>query len=402
MTLRGARLLQTADVIVHDRLVDSRVLELARPEARIVDVGKAPGAARHTQEEINRLLIALVQEYRQVVRLKGGDPFIFGRGQEERDALLQAGCAVEVVPGVSSVTGVPTVAGVPLTHRDIASDFAVITGHYARDKTYGRSNWDALARMDTLVILMGMRTAPVIQDALLAAGKPPDTPALIVSWGSWPNQQVQQTDLAHLTATIQQQQLSHPALIVLGDVVHYGQAQSIGNEEWELPVVVPALADQSLREAGLYPLTLTNLQERKVLVVGGGPVGERKCLRLLEAGAQVHLCCPTATPRLDSLAARRALVWHHKYYEPADMADVSLVFAATNDRQVNRQIALDAAARGLLCNVATASDGGHFRVPALTMAEDCVVAVTSRSGNPRVAQQLRDQIQALLRNTAEV
>ncbi len=400
ITLRGARLLQKADVVVHDRLVDPQVLALTRAGARIIDVGKTPGDRCRTQDDINRLLVELVQAGNQVVRLKGGDPFIFGRGQEERDALQQAGCAVEIVPGVSSVTGVPAVAGVPLTHRDVASDFAVITGHFARDKSQQRANWDALARMDTLVVLMGVGAAPEIQAALLDAGRSPTTPALVISRGSWADQAIRQTDLAHLATTIQTARLSNPALIILGDVVHFQEVQpEDGNraQEAEAPSVV-ARRDEEHRSQGegLYPLTLTRLRGRKVLVVGGGPVGTRKCRRLLAAGARVVLCSPTLTPELEDLAVHGEITWHRRHYQTEDLTGILLVFAATNDHGVNAQIARDAAAHNILCNVATDSRGGDFRVPALTWTEDCLVAVTSFAGDPRTAQQVRDAIRTWL------
>lgn len=399
ITLRGARLLQKADVIVHDRLVDPRILDLARSGARILDAGKTPGATRNAQDEINQLLISLVEEGHQVVRLKGGDPFIFGRGQEERDALQQAGCAVEVVPGVSSATGVPALAGVPLTHREVASDFAVITGHYAQDKTQERTNWDALARMDTLVVLMGVGAAPEIQAKLLEAGMLPETPALIISRGSWANQQVRQTELSHLAETIRREQLPNPALILLGDVVHYREEPAPGHAELPRSASTPHAKGQgvqNLEAEGLYPLTLTKLGGMQVLVVGGGPVGARKCLRLLAAGAQVTLCSPTLTPELEDLATRGVFVWHGRNYQPGDVEGSQLVFAATNDPEVNGQIAQEATARGVLCNVATDSGGGDFRVPAVTLVEDCLVAVTSFAGNPRTAQHMRDRIKAFL------
>ncbi len=392
ITLRGARLLQQADVIVHDRLVDSRLLKLAPSETRILDVGKGPGEKKYAQEEINQMLISLVQAGKQVVRLKGGDPFIFGRGQEERDALAQAGCEVEVVPGVSSATGVPTAAGIPLTHRDIASDFAVITGRFAQGKTHRRSNWESLVDLDTLVVLMGMGAASEVQAGMLEAGKSPETPAVIVSQGTWSEQQVWNTDLAHLAETVATNPIPGPSIIILGDVVKFRLDQSAHETIRESPPFNDWESPPRLEKGSFYPLTLTRLQGRRILVVGGGPVGERKCKRLVATGAKITLCSPTLTPNLEDMANRDVITWRRRNYHPRDLENSSLVFAATNDPELNEQIAQDATAEGVFCNVATSSDGGDFTVPALVQVGDSIVAVTSFAGKPRTAQKVRDRI----------
>lgn len=399
ITVRGCRLLRIADVIVHDRLVHPALLRHARTDARIVNAGKQPGQQGRSQDAISRLLVTLVQAGNIVVRLKGGDPFVFGRGGEECRALQEAGCPVEVVPGVSSATGVPTALGLPLTQRHVASDFAVITGHCARDASVQRTNWDALARMDTLVVLMGLNAVQMIQDRLLAAGKDPDTPALICSQGTWPEQRAVCTTLAQLAAAVRAEGLPGPGLMVIGPVVHYWQEHLAGQMDTEPGEVQSGTAVAGLPgNTDVYPLTLTRIRERKVLVAGGGPVGERKCRRLVAAGARVVLCSPALTPGLQEMVARESLHWHARRYQTGDLEGVCLAFAATNDPEVNRGIARDAAARNILCNVATDADGGDFRVPAVTCTEQGIIAVSSFAGNPRIAQRLRNQIQILLQS----
>ena len=174
LTRRGAQLLSRADVVLHDRLVSSAVLDLAPPTARLIDVGKDPdtpdgGSGR--QDEIDRLLVAHGRESAVVVRLKGGDPFLFGRGGEEIEVLAEAGIPWEVVPGVTSAFGVPAAVGIPVTQRGLASSVTVVTGRVGEVAGAGGPDWEALARVGgTLVILMGMTTRAAIADALVARG----------------------------------------------------------------------------------------------------------------------------------------------------------------------------------------------------------------------------------------
>ncbi len=173
LTRRGAELLSRAEVVLYDRLVSPGVLDLAPAEALLIDVGKDPGGQQARQDEIGRLLVEHGHRARVVVRLKGGDPFVFGRGGEEVDALAKAGVAWEVVPGVSSAFAVPAALGVPVTHRGVASSVTVVTGRVG-DAGTGAPDWEALARAGgTLVILMGMTTRRAIAEALVRGGRAP-------------------------------------------------------------------------------------------------------------------------------------------------------------------------------------------------------------------------------------
>jgi len=220
MTVRGLALLRRADVIVYDRLVDPRLLDEARPDAIRVFVGKSAG--RHTlpQAEINALLVRHAQCGRRVVRLKGGDPFVFGRGGEEAEALAAAGIPYEIVPGVSSAVAVPAYAGIPVTHRGTASSFAVVTGHEDESKDEDAVDWARLATaVDTLVVLMGTRSLPRIAAALLAAGRAPDTSVALVRWGTTNAQETVVGRLDGIVALADMVRLAPPVVIVIGDVV---------------------------------------------------------------------------------------------------------------------------------------------------------------------------------------
>ncbi|HXD97843.1 MAG TPA: uroporphyrinogen-III C-methyltransferase [Candidatus Acidoferrum sp.] len=220
MTVRGLALLRRAEVVIHDRLVDPRLLEEAPVDALRIFAGKASGAHVLSQERINALLVAHARRGRRVVRLKGGDPFVFGRGGEEASALAAAGIPFEVVPGVSSAVAVPAYAGVPVTHRGIASSFAVVTGHEDEDKTDESVDWARLATaVDTLVILMGALSLPRIAHALLAAGRRADTPVALIRWGTTDAQETIVGRLDEIAALADAVRLAPPVVIVVGDVV---------------------------------------------------------------------------------------------------------------------------------------------------------------------------------------
>jgi uroporphyrinogen III methyltransferase/synthase len=215
LTRRGAELLGRADVVVHDRLSAVELLDLAPPAAERIDVGKAPDHHRVAQADINRLLVERGSRGQTVVRLKGGDPFVFARGSEEAQALADAGVAYEVVPGITSALAVPASAGIPVTQRFSSTSFTVVTGHEDPSSGDGSVDWTALARVGgTLVILMGVGRWPAIADRLLAAGLAPDTPAAAVRWGTRPEQHTTRATVA----TLADHPLEAPSVIVVGDV----------------------------------------------------------------------------------------------------------------------------------------------------------------------------------------
>jgi uroporphyrinogen III methyltransferase / synthase len=214
ITVRGAELLGRADIVVYDRLSASALLDLAPPRAELVNVGKTPGRVSRTQSEICALLVEHGRVGREVVRLKGGDPFVFARGGEEAQALLDAGVDFEIVPGVSAAIAAPAYAGVPVTMRYSSTSFTVVTGHEDPDKT-AELDWDAVARVGgTIVVLMGVGRLEKITRRLLAAGLAPDTPVAAIRWGSRPSQQTVRATLA----TIADHVLEPPTTIVIGAV----------------------------------------------------------------------------------------------------------------------------------------------------------------------------------------
>jgi uroporphyrin-III C-methyltransferase/precorrin-2 dehydrogenase/sirohydrochlorin ferrochelatase len=217
ITVKGRRLLAKADVVVADRLGPGILLDELRPETELIDVAKLPYGPAAAQEEINRLLIDRARAGKMVVRLKGGDPFVFGRGGEEVQACAAAGIPVTVVPGISSSIAVPGVAGIPVTHRGVAHEFTVVTGHLVPGAPGSLVNWGALAQLrGTLVILMGLKNLSSIVDTLIAHGRDPRTPAAIVQEGTTQHQHLVPATLATLPAM--SQGIRPPAIIVVGDV----------------------------------------------------------------------------------------------------------------------------------------------------------------------------------------
>ena len=218
LTLKAARLLAAADAIVHDHLIGDGILELARPDARRIYVGKQRSNHVLPQAEISALLVDLARQGLSVLRLKGGDPFIFGRGGEELETLAAAGIPFEVVPGVTAAAGCAAYAGFPLTHRDHAQALVFVTGHRKGGGVH--LDWQALARPgQTLVFYMGVGGVEEICQQLIKHGLPADTPAAVVRRGTLPDQQSLFTRLADLPARIRQADIHPPALLVIGSVV---------------------------------------------------------------------------------------------------------------------------------------------------------------------------------------
>lgn len=225
LTRAGADVLSRADVIVYDRLADPTLLGLARPDAERIYVGKASSQHTLTQDEINAVLVAQATQGQSVCRLKGGDPFVFGRGGEEAAYLRTHGVPFIVIPGVTSSIAVPAYAGIPVTDRSCASSFAVITGHEEADKPASSLDWAGIAHgANTLVFLMGLANLPTIAEQLIAHGRPASTPAASIQQGTTPRQRVVSGTLADIAQRVQEAGLRSPVITVVGEVVRLRDA----------------------------------------------------------------------------------------------------------------------------------------------------------------------------------
>jgi len=220
LTVKGLRCLQRADVVVYDYHVNAQVLNYVSQRAEFVYAGKRGGHHDMSQDEINRALVKRAKEGKIVCRLKGGDPFVFGRGGEEAEALAAEGIDFEVVPGVSSVIAAPASAGIPLTHRGYSSSFAVVTGSEATTKNGSSIPWKHLAESyETMVFLMGVKNIALITDYLIEAGKAPNTLAAVIRWGARPDQETVVATLADIARAVEERGIRPPAVMVVGNVV---------------------------------------------------------------------------------------------------------------------------------------------------------------------------------------
>lgn len=220
ITMRGLEYLKKAEVVVYDRLADDRLLGYAPQDAEMIYVGKASSNHTMKQEDINQLLVDKALEGKTVVRLKGGDPFVFGRGGEEALLLVENNVPFEIVPGISSSIAVPAYAGIPVTHRGIAASFAVVTGHEDPTKTNSSIYWQNLAKAtDTLVFLMGIENLPYITKQLVENGRNSDTPAAVIRWGTKPEQRTLVTTLGSAADDVKKHGIKPPAIFIVGNVV---------------------------------------------------------------------------------------------------------------------------------------------------------------------------------------
>lgn len=219
-TIKGMRILERSDVVVYDRLVGEELLKQTRPDAEKIYVGKISGRHALSQDEINKLLVERAAAGHMVARLKGGDPFLYGRGGEEAQYVRQHGLEYEVIPGVTSAIAVPAYAGIPVTHRDATSSFAVITGHEKPDKQDSSIHWEHISTgIGTLVFLMGVENLPFICEKLISNGRSPQTPVALIRWGTLPEQEVLTGTLENIVDLVKQADFRPPAVIVVGEVV---------------------------------------------------------------------------------------------------------------------------------------------------------------------------------------
>lgn len=220
LTIRARDLIEKADCVIYDYLVNPKVLSHARNVVELIDVGKRGTEVTWTQGEINKLLVEKTATYDTVVRLKGGDPFVFGRGAEEAQYLNANGVEWEVVPGVSSGIGVPAYAGIPVTHRSLSSSVAFITGHEDPSKNESSIHWEHLSKaVDTIVVFMGVGRIAEIASQLMTHGKSGETPVAVIRWGSYEDQQTWVTTLDDVASLVERAQIKAPSIIVVGDVV---------------------------------------------------------------------------------------------------------------------------------------------------------------------------------------
>ncbi|KSU84503.1 uroporphyrin-III C-methyltransferase [Fictibacillus enclensis] len=220
ITVRGLECIKEADVIAYDRLINRELLEYSKKDCELIFCGKLPGKHELIQEQIHDLLVEKAMEGKVVTRLKGGDPFVFGRGGEEAEVLAQHEIPFEIVPGITSGIAAPAYAGIPVTHRDHAGSFTIVTGHGRKEKGQDFINWRALAEgSDTICFYMGIGNLKHICSELIAHGKRSDTPAAVIEWGTTENQRTVTGTLETILDNAQKENITHPAMVIVGEVV---------------------------------------------------------------------------------------------------------------------------------------------------------------------------------------
>lgn len=239
ITVKGLRYLQQADVILYDRLVNQELLQYTKKDAQLIYCGKLPQAHTMKQETINRFLVKYAKKGLQVVRLKGGDPFVFGRGGEEALACVENHVPFEVVPGITAGIAASAYAGIPVTHRTLSKSFAFITGHEAGDVA-AEQQWEHLAKgVDTLCVYMGISHLPSITKNLIKHGKSPKTPIALIHWGTLQEQRIVVGTLETILADIKKANITNPSMIVIGEVVRLNEELNWFNKE--LHSILPAV-----------------------------------------------------------------------------------------------------------------------------------------------------------------
>jgi uroporphyrin-III C-methyltransferase len=231
LTVKAVKLLKAADVVVYDRLVQQDVLALGNPLAEWIYMGKPVGHHESRQDEIHQLLVRKAREGKMVVRLKGGDPYVFGRGAEEAEYLVDHGVPFDVIPGVSSALSAPLSAGIPVTHRDYASGVAIVTGHFSTQENEQALDFSALSRIPTLIVLMGVHTVRTISSRLIEAGRDPQTPAAIVQMAFWEGEKVVTGTLATIAEQAELHRIEAPATLVIGEVVALRDKLKVAQKE---------------------------------------------------------------------------------------------------------------------------------------------------------------------------
>lgn len=397
LTVKAYKLIGQADVIVYDRLVQEECIAHARKDAERIYMGKASGRHESRQSEINDLLARRALAGNMVVRLKGGDALLFSRGGEEAEYLAKMGIPFEFVPGVTSALAAPAAAGIPVTHRDISNSFCIITGHERDDQQRPlKHDWSALAKIDTLAVLMGVKNLRKITSQLISNGKSPETPAVLVESAYWSTEKILFSTLGKISEDAQREGIEPPAVLLIGEVV--GIKQRLVQVDRDLKIesgIKPGMhKGRTIGTAMLYPINLA-LEGARVLMVGGGDVAFRRIERLLLAGAKVTVVSPKLSDNIREIYEKGAIKVFERPFTPSDLDGMMLAFAATDDFGVNRLVAQEARKRGILVNVADDPLSCDFTLPACVIRGPLVLSVATNARSPGLSAVVRKHLENL-------
>lgn len=397
MTIKGMKALQNADVVMYDALANEVLLDYAPPHCKKIYVGKRANTCAFTQDEINAMLIAEALAHGHVVRLKGGDPYVFGRGHEELEEIRKAGIEAEIIPGISSAIAAPQAVGIPVTRRGLSDSFWVMTGHTSEGFT-SNELISAVKTDATVVILMGLGRLRSIVETYKSVHKH-DLPIAVIQNGTLPHQKAVISTIENIEEDVKNEGIKTPAIIVIGSVaaladeVFYSEnykktLENAKNTEGPLPKFLPSKND-------LFPIFL-KLHELRLLIVGGGYVGLEKLTAVLQNSplANITLISPEIRPEIQALAKEHPNVkLEFNRFEIKDLTGRDLVIVATNDKELNKDIKGWAKQAGILCNVADTPDYCDFYLGSVVKKGSLKLAISTNGQSPTMAKRIREALE---------
>jgi uroporphyrin-III C-methyltransferase len=397
MTIKGMKALQNADVVMYDALANEVLLDYSPPHCKKIYVGKRANDCAFTQDEINAMLIAEALAHGHVVRLKGGDPYVFGRGHEELEEIRKAGIEAEIIPGISSAIAAPQAVGIPVTRRGLSDSFWVMTGHTTEGFT-SNELISAVKTDATVVILMGLGRLKSIVETYKSVHKH-HLPIAVIQNGTLPQQKAVVSTIEFIEEDVKHAEIKTPAIIVIGSVAALANEEFYSenykkmlekeqNTEGVSPKFLPSKND-------LFPVFL-KLHELRLLIVGGGYVGLEKITAVLQNSplANITLVSPEIRPEIQELAKEYTNIkLEFKGFQTKDLGDKDLVIVATNDKELNKDIKGWAKQVGILCNVADTPDQCDFYLGSVVKKGSLKLAISTNGQSPTMAKRIREALE---------
>ena len=400
ITVKGMKALQSADAILYDALANDALLDYAPENCVKIYVGKRAHHHSMNQEDINKLLVETALKYNHVVRLKGGDPYVFGRGHEELEAAQARGIAVEVIPGISSAIAVPQAAGIPVTRRGLSDSFWVMAG--CNKEGTASEELKIAAKTDaTVVLLMGVGKLKRIMDVYRLENKE-NLPVAIIQNGSLPHQKVVIGTVATIENIALQNGIGTPAVIVIGKVAALGVSEP--PVEADLSAEPHHSADKSAATGNeLFPVFL-KLNQLKLLIVGGGYVGLEKVTAVLQNSPKTDITLVAPEIRDEIVAFSKEypnLKLIYKPFETQDLEDKDIAIVATNFKDLNKEIKAYAKEKRILCNVADTPDECDFYLSSVVKKGSLKLAISTNGKSPTMAKRIREALEGVFPDDLE-
>jgi uroporphyrin-III C-methyltransferase len=397
ITVKGMKALQNADVIMYDALANEVLLNYSPSHCKHIYVGKRANDCKFTQDEINAMLISEALAHGHVVRLKGGDPYVFGRGHEELEEIRKAGIEAEIIPGITSAIAAPQAVGIPVTRRGLSDSFWVMTGHTTEGFT-SNELLSAVKTDATVVILMGLGRLSTIVETYKSVHKH-NLPIAVIQNGTLSNQKAVVSTIENIEEDVRKAEIKTPAIIVIGSVA------ALANEEFYSENYKEMLKNVQNTEGGspkfstskndLFPIFL-KLHELRLLIVGGGYVGLEKITAVLQNSplANITLVSPEIRPEIQQLTKEYPNIkLEFKCFQTKDLGDKDLVIVATNDKELNKDIKGWAKQVGILCNVADTPDQCDFYLGSVVKKGSLKLAISTNGQSPTMAKRIREALE---------